>query len=87
MTTASSPSPSLPQLALTISQRPRTAERLLKIERSFNETRSLGDFLREQGVISTEPRGIPAGWVAVGLSVGLALGGVLGLVAGVAITR
>lgn len=72
----------LPQLALTLSQRPRLAARLLKLERSFNEARNLGEFLRREDVIQSGP---PPGWsgaalvavavlgIAAGLAIGLAL--------------
>ena len=68
----------LPQLALTISQRPRLVKRLLKLERSFNESATLGDFLRLENVLQPPPPAPhPAGYVVVallGVVVGLAIG-------------
>jgi ubiquinone biosynthesis protein len=40
----------IPMLMLTFSQRPRLAERLMRLERSFTESRNLGEFLRKEGV-------------------------------------
>lgn len=45
----------LPQVFLTLSQRPRLAERLMRLERSFTESKNLGEFLRHEGVIR-DPR-------------------------------
>jgi ubiquinone biosynthesis protein len=41
----------LPHVLLTLSKRPRTAEKLLRLERSFGEAKNLGDFLRREQVI------------------------------------
>jgi ubiquinone biosynthesis protein len=41
----------VPQVLLTLSQRPRLAEKLLRLERSFSESKNLGDFLRREQVI------------------------------------
>jgi ubiquinone biosynthesis protein len=41
----------LPHVLLTLSKRPRTAEKLLRLERSFSEAKNLGDFLRREQVI------------------------------------
>lgn len=74
----------LPQLALTLSQRPRLAERLMKLERSFVEAKSLGDFLRQEQILQTPERARwPIGWVAAVGVVGIVVGWVLAvLVAG-----
>jgi predicted unusual protein kinase regulating ubiquinone biosynthesis (AarF/ABC1/UbiB family) len=73
----------LPQLALTLSQRPRLAERLMKLERSFHEAKTLGDFLRQEQVLrEPEQARLPVAWtVAVGLAgvlIGLLLGRLVG---------
>jgi ubiquinone biosynthesis protein len=44
----------MPMLLLTLSQRPLLAERLLRLERAFTESRNLGEFLRHEEVL--EPR-------------------------------
>ena len=68
----------LPQLALTLSQRPRLAKRLMKLERSFHDAATLGEFLRREGVLETKrPAPHPAWFVVVGL-----LGVLVGLLAG-----
>ncbi|MCA9489661.1 MAG: AarF/ABC1/UbiB kinase family protein [Myxococcales bacterium] len=73
----------LPQLLLTLAQRPQTAERLLKLERSFVDARSLGEFLRQQDVIrDAPPAGVPVAWLTLGLVLGLVLGLALGLALG-----
>lgn len=71
----------LPHVLLTLSQRPRLAERFLQLERSFNASKSLGEFLRHENVIQPViPRHTPA---APLLIAGL-IGGVLDfLLAGV----
>jgi ubiquinone biosynthesis protein len=50
-TTFSDLQAALPMLLLALSQRPKLAERLLRLERSFVESRNLGEFLRHEGVI------------------------------------
>jgi ubiquinone biosynthesis protein len=48
----------MPMLLLTLSQRPLLSERLLRLERSFAESRNLGEFLRHEGVLEPpRPRG------------------------------
>lgn len=70
----------LPQLALTLSQRPRFAERLLSLERAFTESRSLGVFLEQQGVLRPAPPAAdrPWVWLILGLALGVGLGLLLG---------
>jgi ubiquinone biosynthesis protein len=46
----------MPMLLLTLSQRPLLSERLLRLERSFTESRNLGEFLRHEGVLETKPQ-------------------------------
>ncbi|MEZ4318312.1 MAG: AarF/UbiB family protein [Myxococcota bacterium] len=70
----------LPQLMLTLSQRPRLAERLLKLERAFTESRDLGEFLRREGVLEpATPAASPTGTLVVVGLFALALGIALGL--------
>jgi len=45
----------IPHVLLTLSQRPRLAERLLRLERSFTEAKNLGDFLRREQVLRDQP--------------------------------
>ncbi|MEQ1569167.1 MAG: AarF/UbiB family protein [Myxococcota bacterium] len=68
----------LPQLALTMTQRPRLAERMLALERAFTTTANLGEFLRQQDVLREPPaeRGRWA-WLAAALAIGVAVGMVL----------
>jgi ubiquinone biosynthesis protein len=40
----------LPMALLTLSQRPQLLERLMRLERSFNDARNLGEFLQNEGV-------------------------------------
>ena len=42
----------LPQLLLTLSKRPQLIERLLRLERSFTDSKNLGEFLRKEKVIA-----------------------------------
>ena len=42
----------LPQLLLTISKRPQLVDRLLRLERSFTDSKNLGDFLRRENVLA-----------------------------------
>lgn len=71
----------LPQLALTLSQRPRLAKRLMKLERSFNGSTTLGEFLRAENVLQpAAPGPHPAGYVVVAL-----LGIIVGLLIGMAL--
>ncbi len=66
----------LPHVLLTLSKRPRTAEKLLRLERSFGEAKNLGDFLRREKVIRdpTPVRGF--GWIPMLLAtaIGVAIG-------------
>lgn len=73
----------MPQIFLTISKRPQLVERLLKLERAFVESATLGEFLERQDVIrralprSTSP--LLFGLVlAIGLGLGVLLDRVLG---------
>jgi len=66
----------LPDLALTLSQRPKLAARLLKLERALHDAPTLGDFLRREGVLREPTPTHPASYVAVallGVLVGLAI--------------
>lgn len=68
-----------PMWVLALAQRPQLIERLLRLERSFSETRTLGEFLRQQDVISAQPQSKPLDartLVAIALTAG-ALGGAL----------
>jgi ubiquinone biosynthesis protein len=54
----------LPMALLTLSQRPQLIDRLMRLERSFTEARSLGDFLLKEGVFDHQkPARYPAWWV------------------------
>jgi ubiquinone biosynthesis protein len=66
----------LPQLLLNISKRPQLAERLLKLERSFTDSKDLGEFLRKERVIVAPPaaRGYGAMVLVVVAAVALAAG-------------
>jgi predicted unusual protein kinase regulating ubiquinone biosynthesis (AarF/ABC1/UbiB family) len=44
----------MPMLLLTLSQRPLLSERLLRLERSFTESRNLGEFLRHEEVLEAK---------------------------------
>jgi len=68
----------LPHVLLTLSKRPRTAEKLLRLERSFSDAKNLGDFLRREQVIR-EPVPVRGhGWLVLLLvAVTAALGGYL----------
>jgi hypothetical protein len=61
---------------LTLAQRPQFTDKLFRMERTFTESRNLGDFLRREGVIVEAPRKRSHRWVEVVLAllVGLALG-------------
>lgn len=66
----------LPLALLTLSQRPLLLDRLLRLERSFIDAQSLGEFLRHEGVLeSPKPASTPAVWLPVLLGL---LGGILG---------
>jgi ubiquinone biosynthesis protein len=53
----------MPMLLLTLSQRPLFSERLLRLERSFTESRNLGEFLRHEGVLEPkQPPPAKLGW-------------------------
>lgn len=67
----------VPQVLLTLSQRPRLAEKVLRLERSFSDARNLGDFLRREEVIR-EPAAPRRGWtlllaLLLGVGVGVLL--------------
>lgn len=65
-----------PMWMLTLAQRPQLVERLLRLERSFTEARSLGEFFTKEGVLQPRPppRGLgDRGWLALAV-----LGGFLG---------
>lgn len=66
----------LPMWLLTLAQRPQFTDKLFRMERTFTESRNLGDFLRREGVIVEAPRKRSHRWVEVVLAllVGLALG-------------
>lgn len=65
----------LPQLALTLSQRPRLVARLLKLERSFNASANLGEFLRHEDVIGPRPKAPPhPAWFVVVALLGVIVG-------------
>ncbi|MEO1270343.1 MAG: AarF/UbiB family protein [Myxococcota bacterium] len=69
----------LPQLALTLSQRPRLAKRLMKLERAFNASVTLGEFLRAEHVLQeAAPQPHPASYVIVAL-LGILIGLLIGL--------
>jgi ubiquinone biosynthesis protein len=68
----------VPQILLTLSQRPRLADRLLRLERSFSEAKNLGDFLRKERVIESPAPAKSQAWL-------LLLVGLLGVAAGMAI--
>jgi ubiquinone biosynthesis protein len=54
----------LPLALLTLSQRPQLLDRLMRLERSFNEARNLGDFFQKEGVFDHDrPARQPAWWV------------------------
>jgi predicted unusual protein kinase regulating ubiquinone biosynthesis (AarF/ABC1/UbiB family) len=65
----------LPQLMLNISQRPRLAERMLQLERSFVASRSLGEFLRNEGVLEKQDRRPDRPWLPM-------VTGIVGLIVG-----
>ena len=74
----------LPQIVLTLTKRPQLFEQLLRLERSFTDSKDLGEFLRKEHVIAppAAPRGFSALMlVLVGL-VGVALGYALHLLGG-----
>ncbi len=74
----------VPQVLLTISKRPQLVERLLRLERSFSDSRDLGDFLRREHVIDPPaPPPRTSAWMVfvvamVGTLAGWWLRGVLG---------
>ena len=65
----------LPQVLLTLSQRPRLAERLLQLERNFIASKSLGHFLRQETVLHEAPKRRLSGWVVAVVAVVGAIGG------------
>ncbi len=68
----------LPQLALTLSQRPQLASRLMKLERSFNEAATLGAFLRKEDVIRDPVQQGHALWMVLVAGIALGLGVAIG---------
>ena len=67
----------MPQIVLTISKRPQLVERLLRLERSFVEAKTLGAFLEREDVIRREPPArSPVGIIALSLAVGGVLGAI-----------
>lgn len=68
-----------PQIFFTLSKRPKLAESLLRMERSFSDAKNLGDFLRREEVIrDPAPPHVGAWW-------GYALVAALGVLAGIAL--
>jgi ubiquinone biosynthesis protein len=68
----------LPQILLTVSQRPRLAERLLQLERSFVASKSLGEFLRQEKVLALPTRDGQPLWKSLAIAlVGAAIGALL----------
>lgn len=56
----------LPLSLLTLSQRPLLVDRLLRLERSFTDSQSLGEFLRHEGVLEPPKRArLPPVWLPV----------------------
>lgn len=73
----------VPQIILTLSKRPQLAERLLRLERSFTDSKDLGEFLRRERVIRdpapADNKAFMLVLVAVlGLAAGYALHALLG---------
>ena len=66
----------LPQIALNVSKRPQLVDRLLRLERSFVDSRSLGDFLRKEDVLAPKaPKADSSAlMVVLALVAGIALG-------------
>lgn len=65
----------LPHVLLTLSQRPRLAERMLQLERAFNASKSLGEFLRHENVIAPlRPPRSSSGPMLLGVLIGAVLG-------------
>ncbi len=69
----------MPMLLLTLSQRPLLSERLLRLERSFTESRNLGEFLRHEGVL--EEKQAPSSKVGWRTALAALLGALCGAVA------
>jgi predicted unusual protein kinase regulating ubiquinone biosynthesis (AarF/ABC1/UbiB family) len=68
----------LPQILLTVSQRPRLAERLLQLERSFVASKSLGEFLRQEKVLALPTRDGQPLWKSLAIAlIGAAIGALL----------
>ena len=68
----------VPQLALTLAQRPRLTERLLVLERVFTDTKNLGEFLRQQDVIRDPVVArAPLAWVVAAGAMGVVVGMVI----------
>lgn len=69
----------IPQLLLTIFKRPQLVDRLMRLERSFTDSKSLGEFLRREKVLAERevPRGSNAMLVAAGVGLAVAVGWLL----------
>jgi ubiquinone biosynthesis protein len=66
----------LPMLMLTLSQRPQVAEKLLRLVRSFADSRDLGEFLEHEGVFNHQrvaPERVSWKTVAISLLIGALL--------------
>ncbi len=66
----------VPDVLLTLSQRPRLAEKILRLERAFSEAKNLGDFLRREHVIRDPVPARTQGWLllfvlAIGVGAGM----------------
>lgn len=67
----------LPQVLLTLSQRPRLAERFLQLERNFVASKNLGEFLRGENVLGPLQTPRRAVWPVLLTAVVAAVGGYL----------
>jgi ubiquinone biosynthesis protein len=63
----------LPLALLTLSQRPLLLDRLLRVERSFIDAHSLGEFLRREGVLES-PKSASSAPIWIPLLLGLLVG-------------
>lgn len=68
----------LPQLMLTISKRPQLVARLLQVERSFTDSKNLGEFLRREQVLAEPAPARGRGALALLVSLGALLAGAAG---------